>query len=54
MATNDPEQELYLIGHTISEMTGRKLPTNKQVLQLLFDRTRNKNLNLKDSITDIY
>lgn len=43
------ENIIYLVGPINFSITGSKLPSNKQVLQVLFYNTRNVKLNLKES-----
>ena len=48
------KQEIYLIGKITSKIIGRKLPSNKQVLQLLFYKTRELKMKVNDGIVDVY
>lgn len=45
----DLRQNIFLIGKTISLFNNKKLPTNKEVLQLLYHHTRNLNKSVDDS-----
>ena len=44
------ENELWLIGQTVDQLIGKKLPTTKQVLKLFFHLHKNKGNNVKESV----
>jgi len=44
------KSKIDFIGHFCSEITGSKLPSNKQVLQVLFFHSRKEDLTVKESI----
>lgn len=52
MSDNQPmdrRKKIFLISKTIDTINDKKLPTNKEALQLLFHHTRNLNQSLNDS-----
>lgn len=46
--------DLYLLGQTCLQIITRKLPTNQQVLQLLFHKTRILKMRKTDAINDVF
>lgn len=54
MSLRKEHQDVYLIGEITPKISGRKLPTNKQVLQLLFYKTRELNMTVASSIADVF
>lgn len=47
-------ENVYLIGYETNQIIGNKLPTNKQVLCVLFHNLRIIKLSLKDSLTLVF
>ena len=44
----------FIFNNVITHISGNKLPTNKEILQLLFHHTRNLNKNIQNSMTDVF
>ena len=45
---------LYLIGDTRSNITGNKLPSNLEILKVIFYNTRHLHLTVQNSISKVY
>lgn len=45
--------EIYLIGNPVREIQSRKLPTNRQTLQLFFHKHRSSNLSIRHKATEV-
>lgn len=45
--------EIYLIGHPLREIHSRKLPTNRQTMQLFFHKHRSSNTSIRHRATEV-